>query len=470
VLGTNNVDFRARPTSDEEAQFLAARVAGVGLDVTYRALDNAGTVLLAGFEPEDESPIVFLRLRKAVRAGKATVHTIAPFTSRGSAKLDATVHGTVPGGEAQLLSALATADGSLDAQGQGLLAALRAPGAVILVGERLAVVPGAFGAAAALADATGAKLAWIPRRAGERGALDAGALPIVLPGGHPVADDKARSDLAAAWGIDALPADEGRSTDAILAEAAKGALVVAGVEPADLADPEAARAGLSAAAFVLSLEVRSSAVTDLADVVLPVPPVAEKSGTFVNWEGRERPFDVVLDTPTMNEVRLLAAIADEMVAEGAAAVGLGFSTIEGAADELAALSSATASRVALPDVAPAAAPVAAAGEAVLATWRHLLDLGLGQDNEPALAGTAPRVTARLSAATAAAVGVGEGAEVTVSTDAGSITAPVAISELPDGVVWIPAHSAGSRVTVDLQAHHGAIVRLSAAAPHAGGVV
>jgi NADH-quinone oxidoreductase subunit G len=474
VLGTNDVDFRARPSSDEEAQFLAARVAGTGLGVTYRDLDNASTVLLAGFEPEDESPIVFLRLRKAVRAGALSVHTIAPFASRGSNKLDATVHATVPGGEAQVLSSLGSADGSLDAQGQELVAALRAPGAVILVGERLAVVPGALSAAAALADATGARLAWIPRRAGERGALDAGALPTVLPGGHPVTDDKARSDLAAAWGRDALPAEQGRATDAILAGAAKGALVVAGVDPVDLADPAAAVAGISAAKFVVSLEVRSSVVTDLADVVLPVPPVAEKSGTFVDWEGRERPFDVVLDTPTMNEVRVLAAIADELVAEGAAPVGLGFSTIEAAGDELAALSAATDSRIATPDVAAAAAPAPAAGEAVLATWRHLLDLGRGQDGEGALAGTAPRTVARLSAATAAAIGVSEGADVTVTTDAGSITAPLVITDLPDGVVWLPTHSAGSSVTASLRAHHGSIVRLrasetSATASSAGGV-
>ena len=64
---------------------------------------------------------------------------------------------------------------------------------MILVGERLASVPGALTAAAALAAATGAKLAWVPRRAGERGAVEAGALPVVLPGGRPVADGAARA-------------------------------------------------------------------------------------------------------------------------------------------------------------------------------------------------------------------------------------------------------------------------------------
>ena len=67
ALDTNDVDMRARAHSAEEEQFLAACVAGRGIDVTYADLERAPAVLLAGFEPEDESPIVFLRLRKAVR-------------------------------------------------------------------------------------------------------------------------------------------------------------------------------------------------------------------------------------------------------------------------------------------------------------------------------------------------------------------------------------------------------------------
>ncbi len=67
ALDTNDVDMRARPHSAEEEQFLAACVAGSGIGVSYADLEQAPVVLLAGFEPEDESPIVFLRLRKAVR-------------------------------------------------------------------------------------------------------------------------------------------------------------------------------------------------------------------------------------------------------------------------------------------------------------------------------------------------------------------------------------------------------------------
>src|SRR5689334_20054810 len=72
ALDTNDIDFRARVHSGEEADFLASRVAGRGRDldgsgVTYTALEQAPAVLLAGFESEEEAPGVFLRLRKAWR-------------------------------------------------------------------------------------------------------------------------------------------------------------------------------------------------------------------------------------------------------------------------------------------------------------------------------------------------------------------------------------------------------------------
>ena len=57
------------------------------MTVTYADLENAPAVLLAGFEPEEESPIVFLRLRKAVRKRGLQVLSIAPFATRGLTKM-----------------------------------------------------------------------------------------------------------------------------------------------------------------------------------------------------------------------------------------------------------------------------------------------------------------------------------------------------------------------------------------------
>ncbi|MDM1947872.1 NADH-quinone oxidoreductase subunit G, partial [Mycobacteroides abscessus] len=266
VLGTNNIDFRARAHSMEEAAFLGSVVAGRGMSQTYAALESAPAVLLAGFEPEEESPVVFLRLRKGVRKRGLKVLTIAPWVSRGSTKLSAEVLVVAPGTEPETIAGLAGSE------------LLRQPGAVIMVGERLASAPGALSAAAQLADKTGAALVWVPRRAGERGALEAGALPRLLPGAHPVADSTARRAIAEKWGVIALPDKPGLDAAGML-DPGSGldAFLVGGVELADLPYPAAAIGALKTA-FVVSLEMRHGAVTELADVVLPIAAVAEKSG------------------------------------------------------------------------------------------------------------------------------------------------------------------------------------------------
>src|SRR5207247_3286733 len=144
ALDTNDIDMRARPHSAEEEQFLAACVAGRGIGVSYADLERAPAVLLAGFEPEDESPIVFLRLRKAARRGGIAIYSLAPYASSGLAKMGGVLLPTVPGAEAAVLTQLADGTGQ-DGAGAALRA-LSAAGAVIMAGERLAEVPGALSA------------------------------------------------------------------------------------------------------------------------------------------------------------------------------------------------------------------------------------------------------------------------------------------------------------------------------------
>ena len=160
----------------------------------------------------------------------------------------------------------------------------------------------------------------MPRRAGDRGAVDAGCLPNLLPGGRPVTDAAARAELGDAWRLKTgtISGSVGRDTDAIIAAAAAGkigALVVAGVDPADLADPALADQALDTVDFLVSLELRLSAVSRRADVVFPVAPVAEKAGTFLDWEGRLRTFATVLETTAMTDARVLDALAQQMGVE-----------------------------------------------------------------------------------------------------------------------------------------------------------
>ncbi|MDT5140880.1 MAG: NADH-quinone oxidoreductase subunit [Mycobacterium sp.] len=447
VLGTNDIDFRARPHSSEETQFLAARVAGKSITISYSDLESAPVVVLAGFEPEEESPIVYLRLRKAARKHGLAVHAVAPFASSGLKKLGGTLIQTAPGAEATALDGLANGElGEL----------LSEPGAIIIVGERLAGAPGGLSAAARLADTTGARLAWVPRRAGERGALEAGALPGLLPGGRPLSDETARAQVSQAWHVSELPAAEGRDAEGILAAAADGtlgALLLGGIDPDDFADPDAVLAALDAAGFVVSLELRHSAVTERADVVFPIAPAAEKSGTYVNWEGRRRSFSAALPATATPDLRVLDTLADEV------GIDLGLPTVEAARAELSGLDSWDGAPGAAPSVAAAAAPKPGAGEAVLASWRMLLDDGRLQDGEPHLAGTARTPVVRLSAETAAAIGAADGDNVTVSTARGEITLPLTITEIAEDVVWLPLNSPGSAVHRQLGVTPGAVVKI-----------
>jgi NADH-quinone oxidoreductase subunit G len=192
--------------------------------------------------------------------------------------------------------------------------------------------------------------------------------------------------------------------------------------------------------------------------------VAEKAGTFVNWEGRPGSFGAALAVPAaQSDLEVLGAIADAMD------VHLGLPDIAAARRELDALvpaliEEAAASPAAGPrgqqasraSAAPGR-PYPGAGQAVLATWHNLLDAGRMQDGEPNLAGTARAAVALISAATAAEAGVGDGGKVTVATDRGAITVPAQIADMPDRVVWLPTNSAGCAVRGTLGAGHGSPV-------------
>ncbi len=448
ALGTNDIDFRSRPLSAEETEFLASSVVGT-TDVTYADVDAAPAVVIVGLEPEEESPILFLRLRKQFTKRKLPIYALSPYVTRGLEKLGAKVARIIPGEEARVL-----------AEHDVVAEALKAPGALLIVGERLASVPGGLSAAAALAERTGAKLAWVPRRAGDRGAVDAGCLPNLLPGGRLAADAAARAELAGAWDLAAgvIPSQPGRDTDAMLVAAAGGrlgALVVAGVDPADLSDPKLAEQALDAVPFLVSLEVRLSAVSRRANVVFPVAPVAEKAGSFLDWEGRLRTFETVLTTEAMNDGRVLDALA------AALGVTLGTGDVNTVRRELGGLPVTRADRPHAPAHEPADVVEPGDGEAVLATWHQLIDLGSLLDGDQELAGTARPPAVRLDKATAEAIGVADGEAVTVGTGRGAVTLPAMITDMPAGVVWLPTNSPGSTTRRTLGVTSGAVVSISA---------
>ena len=446
VVGSDSIDMRSRSHSEEERSFLAAHVAGSGLGVTYSQLENAGQVLLVGLEPEDECGAIFLRMRKATRKGKLRVASLAPMTSRGLAKLSGELLRCAPGTEVEVAAEIREGGEFADL-------ASRLDGGVILVGERASRTPGLLSEVVRLAERTHCRIQWVPRRAGERGGVEAGLLPGLLPFGRALASQEARESLA--WGE--IPAQRGLDATQMLEAAADGrvkALVVGGVDLRDFDDPAAARKALDQVDFLVSLEVRRSEVTDRADVILPVAPPLEKNGTFINWEGRLRPFGQAIASRSQTDRLVFDALASEF------GVDLGLHDLVGLYDQVNPLMQWNGQREEFVQAKASELVEVGQGEALLATHKPMLDAGRLQDGASMLAGSARRPVVFASRATVAGLGIDEGEELTLSTQRGSITLPLQFADLPDGVVWVPECSQGSIVHESL-GNFGSSVTLSA---------
>ena len=433
TLNTNNIDFRARSHSSEELDFLAS----ASLNATYKDIDKADQVVLISFEPEDESPIVFLRIYKQTHKRAIKVTSIAPFASRGTQKLNAKLIKTATGNEVAAISALS-----------GLTAK-----SVVLVGERAAETTGALSAVIKLVNDSGAKLGWIPRRAGEKGAIAAGALPNLLPGNRPISDASARVDIATAWSIDSLPSEIGMSSTEIINSDLQ-AVLIGGVDPMDISADAKVKL---AKKFVVSLEIRQSDITDIASVVLPVAAVVEKSGSFMDWQGNARNFEAAVEQSlNRSDVRILSMLADEI------GKPINLATVKSARNEFESIGNWDGSKNSMKPVAATSAINPSSDEAVLNSWRNLLDKGSMQDGEDNLAGTARKSVVVISPARAKSLSVSENDLVRVSNDYGAITLPCSINEIEDSSVWLPRNSQSSQLIRNLGTVSNSIVKVAKA--------
>ena len=433
TLNTNNIDFRARSHSGEELDFLAS----ASLNATYKDIDKADQVVLISFEPEDESPIVFLRIYKQTHKRAIKVTSIAPFASRGTQKLNAKLIKTATGNEVAAISALT-----------GLTAK-----SVVLVGERASETTGALSAVIKLVSESGAKLGWIPRRAGEKGAVAVGALPNLLPGNRPISDASARVDIATAWNADSLPSELGMSSAEIINSDLQ-AVLIGGVDPMDISAD--AKVKLSKK-FVVSLEIRQSDITDIASVVLPVAAVVEKSGSFMDWQGSTRNFDAAVDQSlNRSDVRILSMLADEI------GKPINLATVKSARNEFESIGNWDGSRSAMKLIPGNPGKSATGDEAVLNSWRNLLDKGSLQDGEDNLAGTARKSIVVISPARAKSLGVNESDLVRVSNEYGAVTLPCSISDIEESSVWLPRNSQSSQLIRNLGTVSNSIVKVAKA--------
>ena len=243
VLGTEDIDFRDAAT-DEETAFLHRHVRGAER-VTYADLMAADVVELAGLDPRAEAGTIDLWLIKARKAG-VTVRAFGGALTERS---------------------------------------------VVLIGRDAAATPGLLEQTVTASAQAGAKVAWVPRNAGDRGAVEAGCLP--LPGRKDV------HEIVRCATVGRL-----------------GGLVLGRVDATpDLVDA-------ASRVFTVSLETNRTDLAKVADVVLPVAAPAEKAGTFVTWEGRERPFERVFDAGAYTDARVLAELAKRLDAARRAAASL----------------------------------------------------------------------------------------------------------------------------------------------------
>ena len=433
TLATNNIDFRSRVSSKEELDFLAS----VPTSATYKDIDNADHVVLINFEPEDESPIVFLRIYKQVHKRSIKVTTIAALASRGSQKLKANLIKTAAGNEVSAINSISGLTGK----------------SVVLVGERAAETQGALSAVAKLVKESGAKLGWVPRRAGERGAIAAGALPNLLPGARPIEDASARVDISAAWSVDSVPTTAGMSTEEIVNSDLQ-AILIGGVDPMDISSDAKVKL---AKKFIVSLEIRQSDITEIASVVLPVAAVVEKSGSFMDWQGKVRKFDAAVEQSlNRSDVRILSMLADEI------GKPINLPTVKSAQSELSSLGNWDGNKPTMNFLAEKSKTSAGNDEAILTSWRNLLDKGSLQDGEENLAGTARDSVVVISKNRANSLGVKDKELVRVSNNYGAVTLPCLVEDIEDSSVWLPRNSVNSQLIRNLGVVGNSIVKVAKA--------
>jgi NADH-quinone oxidoreductase subunit G len=467
VLGTNDVDFRSRAGTPEEDEILArvARSAGA----TYAEIERAKAIVVIGSDLQQESPIAFLRVRKAATKRGAHVFEIggrATALGKGARSIvcpPGTEAGVLLGVAAELAaravgewgqevreaasgpnaSALKEQSHAGDEQIRSLADALASAGAdaVIVCGDRLALSPGALSAAWNLAAATGASFAWIPRRGGARGAVWAGVHPSLLPGGRRVDSSSDRSELEHLWGVP-VSATPGRDARAILDGVGDlGVLLLAGVDPAsDFGDATLGAKALDNAPFVVAVDLFLTASSKKANVVLPASASTERDGTLTDWEGRAQGFAAAVTPAGVSrpDWEILSLIANE--------AGVAFPRTR---DELRREMVALQRPAEYPSpVAPPPLPMRRLDEHhpfTLLTYPMLLDGGTMLLGATDLMETAPQPFVEIGRGDAERLGVATGDRVRVISSCGRVEGQVRVTNaMADRCVFVPATQFGVR--------------------------
>jgi len=316
VIGSGHIDAQIGDGVDPHlAAALTPRA-------TINDLDSASTILVWGPDVKETLPVLYLRIRKAVRNGAKLV--VASPAGTGLDGIATSVVRYRAGSGADALRKLAAGDGDY-ADVRELLSG----GPVVgLVGRSsLAEDPALVEAVAAFARTLPeAKLMTLLTRSNVYGALDMGLAPTLLPGRVSTGDADHRQSLEDVWG--ALPEHVGMSTPEIFGALKSGdmkALLLVGSDPVrDCPSPSAARSALDGAEFVLAIDAFITDSSAYADVIFPAAVWGEVDGTVTNLEGRVQRIRPSI--PPIGQARALNAVLDDLahrmgVELGAAKVG-----------------------------------------------------------------------------------------------------------------------------------------------------
>ncbi|MDP8927008.1 MAG: molybdopterin-dependent oxidoreductase, partial [Actinomycetota bacterium] len=318
---------------------------------------------------------------------------------------------------------------------------------VVLVGERGAAVPGALAAAGRLTDALDAKLAWVPRRNNARGALNAGLLAGLLPGGHRLEVPEEREVVEAVWGE--LPGGPGRSLHEILEAAAGGEIDVLHLIGTDLVRdfdrPRLAKAALERVSTVIVQDLLRTETVRYAHVVLPAMGAQERSGTYTNWEGRRQRFWRAVPAPTLVQEDW------DIITQLVSFLGhhLGFSDLDGIRADMARIGNVAPREWPSPEDSSAATRGQEDGDGErlpegrlhLLTYPLLLDRGVMSLGADDMLKTAKSPFAALNAADARRLGVSDGQTITLASDYGRLTLTARVEDdVIQDVVYLPSNS------------------------------
>ncbi len=297
VFGTDSVDAQLGDGVPAETILGLPRA-------TIDEAARAALVITVAPDIKEELPVLYLRLRHAVREQGTQLVELTPAPT-GLTPYAAETAFYRPGELAALAAAVASSEpvtGDVAGVAGATIEAVRAhvaraaevgspsgPPVVVVLGRPSLAESEAQVAAAAhvLAGLPGVKFLSALRRGNIHGALDFGLSPGVLPGR--VGLDAGREWFEYQWGAP-LPAERGFDTAAMLNESSRGrmgALVLVGADPlTDFPDSNLALRGLLGARFVVAVDTHLNASVRHADVVLPASAWAERRGTFTNVEGR----------------------------------------------------------------------------------------------------------------------------------------------------------------------------------------